>query len=136
MAMYEHEGFCPKNSFWDFESREKDKVSPLWARASEIFGDRLCYMVYTPNGYNSKECYVVDALVGAGTNSTMNIEIAVCLSMIIPECTYAKKGKKILITDVINDGQIPKESFVFEDDRYICGIVEEDEAVHMYFFKK
>ena len=135
MAMYEHDGFCPNNSFWDFEAREKDKVSKLWVRAREIFGDRLGYMVYTPYGYNTKgETYVVDALVGC--NSTMNIEIATCLSMLIPNCTYSKEGKKILITDLINDGQIPDVAFIFEDDRYICGILEEDDKVHMYFYKK
>jgi hypothetical protein len=68
----------------------------------------------------------------------------------IPHCKYAETGRKILVTDVINPFQIPylginstdnffsrdDKMHLFEDDRYVCGVIDEGEDVHMYFFKK
>ncbi len=152
MAMYEHDGFCPNNSFLHFEMERPDDVSKFWKRTREILGDRPGYMVYTEAGCSYKDwCYVVDCLVGA--TSTMGIEVACLLQHMIPKCKYAEFGKKILITDVINPYQIPgiqrgydnnREKFlsttdsmhIFEDDRYVCGVMDAGDAVRMYFYKK
>ncbi len=152
MAMYEHEGFCPNNSFRHYAMEHKDEIPEFWKRTREILGDRLGYMVYTEAGcsYNGWS-YVVDALIGA--TNTMGVEIACLLQTMIPKCRYAEVGRKILVTDVINPFQIPhigrgyvnsQEKFmatsddmhIFEDKRYVCGVIDEGEAVHMYFFKK
>lgn len=152
MAMYEDLGFCPNNSFMQYELEHHGEVPELWKRTCEILGERPVYMVYTKEGYvYNGWCYVVDCLVGA--TNTMGVEIACLLKTMIPECKYAEVGRKILITDVINPFQIPhislgydnsQEKFmatsndvhVFEDERYVCGVIDEKEAVHMYFFKK
>lgn len=150
MAMYEKEGFCPNNEFLHYQM-EKGPVSSLWERTREILGDRIGYMVYTEAGnsyYGSS--YVVDCLVGA--TSTLGVEVACKLRDMIPNCKYAVNGRKILITDVINPFQMPGLSrgyvnegssyvgtdklFVLEDNRYVVGITDEKEAVHMYLFKK
>lgn len=152
MAMYEDLGRCPNDSFLYYVMEHNGEVPEFWKRTREILGDRPGYMVYTEAGYSYKGwCYVVDCLIGA--TNTMGEEIACLLQTMIPKCKYAEVGRKILITDVINPFQIPntdcgyvngKEKFVatsddmhiFEDDRYVCGIMDEGDAVHMYFFKK
>lgn len=150
MAMFESLGFCPSNSFLRYEMAQGEKVPEFWERTREILGDRPGYMVYTEAGSSYKDgCYVVDCLIGATT--TMGIEIANLLKMLIPNCKYAEVGRKILITDVINPFQIPHISrtyldspfvsisddmHIFEDERYVCAVIDEGEAVHMYFYKK
>ena len=152
MAMFESEGFCPNNSFTLYALEHKGEI-PFWKRTREILGDRQGYMVYSGAGCSHNDwCYVVDCLVGA--TNTMGVEIACLLRSMIPTCRYAEVGRKILITDVINPLQIPhigrgydsngRKTFVstnpnvhvFQDERYICGIIDEGTAVHMYFFKK
>ena len=145
MAMYETEGFCPSNAFTYYS--ENEKISSFWNRTKEILGDRIGYMVYSPHGFSQNGCYVVDCLMGAGY--TIGIEIATVLRVMIPECKYAVIGRKILVTDVINPAQIPglqfssdeklfgdNGLFIFEDSRYIVGVTDEGEEVHMYFFKR
>lgn len=151
MAMYEDLGFCPNNSFLNY-ALEGNPVPEIWKRTRELLGDRTGYMVYTEAGctYNGW-CYVVDCLVGAET--TIGVEIACLLKTMIPQCEYAKTGRKILVTDVINPYQIPyiergyinnmekfmssnDSMYLFEDERYVCGVIDEGENVHMYFFKK
>ena len=146
MAMFENLGFCPSNSFTKYEMEKE--ISEFWKRTQELLGDRIAYMVYTPAGCNYHGyAYVVDALVG--TTTTLGIEVATKLESLIPECKYAEKGRKILVTDVINPFQIPgivgrvdgtfvscKEVFVREDERYVVAVKEEGEDVHLYFFKK
>ncbi len=151
MAMYEDLGFCPNNQFLSYQVHE-DPVPEIWDRTKEILGDRKGYMVYTEAGDNYNGwCHVVDCLVGA--KSTIGVEIASLLRTMIPHCEYAKTGRKILVTDVINPHQIPciyreyignTEKFmscddsmhIFEDERYVCGVTDEGESIHMYFFKK
>lgn len=151
MAMYENLGFCPTNSFLHY-MLECNNVPEVWMRTREILGDRTDYMVYTEAGCAYKGwCYIVDCLVGAKT--TIGVEIACLLKTMIPQCKYAETGRKILVTDVINPYQIPYinrgyinsvEKFmssndnmhIFEDERYVCGVIDEGESVHMYFFKK
>lgn len=147
MAMFEDLGFCPSNSFTQYELEKGGKVSPFWEQTQKLLGSRIGYMVYTPagNSYNGG-CHVVDCLVGATT--PMGISIATKLETLIPKCIYAEVGKKILLTDVINPFQIPgirqlatgefysDDTFIREDERYVVGVVEEGEDVHLYFFKK
>lgn len=148
MAMYENLGFCPNNSFLQYCMEKGEKVPALWKRTSEILGDRMGYMVYTKNGCNYYGwCHVVDCLVGSTT--TLGVEVACKLKALIPNCKYSETGRKILVTDVINPYQIPdirctgSNNFVgsdkvevLEDDRYVVGITDEGEQVHLYFFKK
>ena len=152
MAMYEDEGLCPNNSFLHYETEHNGEIPEFWERTREILGDRLGYMVYTKEGCSCNEwCYLVDCLIGA--TNTMGVEIACLLQTMIPKCKYAEVGRKILVTDVINPFQIPhigrgcvnsQEKFmatsddmhIFEDERYVCGVIDEGVAVHMYFFKK
>ena len=147
MAMYEKEGYCPNNEFVHYPM-ENGPVPVLWDRTREILGDRTGYMVYTEAGnsyYGSS--YVVDCLVGSTT--TLGVEVACKLRDLIQKCVYAETGRKILVTDVINPFQMPGLSgnidtgfigsdklFVLEDNRYVVGITDEEDAVHMYLFKK
>ena len=148
MAMYESLGYCPHNAIHNYEFGS-ESVSPLWNRTREILGDRTGYMVYTPAGvayYGTP--YVVEFFCSA--ENTAALELACKLKHLIPVCKYAEEGKKILITDVINPYQIPGltvsgEEFVaytgsnlevFQDAKYVVGLTEEEEAVHLYFFKK
>ena len=152
MAMYESIGFCPSNSFLHYAMEMGDKVPANWRITQKLLGDRKGYMVYTKAGcaYYGYS-YVVDALIGA--NDTLGIEVACKLQAMIPVCKYAETGRMILITDVINPFQIPgvvghngsgdESNFVagdnltlIEDERYLVGITDEGDAVHMYFFKK
>lgn len=149
MAMYENLGFCPSNSFLSYLVRKKE-IPAIWERTKKLLGDRIGYMVYTEAGYSYYGCYVVDCL--AGSTSTLGLEVACKLQAMIPECEYARIGRKILVTDVINPFQIPGlrrsgttyiSDFVgsgnldvLEDDRYVVGIIDEGPQVHLYFFKK
>ena len=153
MAMYENLGFCPNNQFLHYALEEKN-IPDVWNRTREILGDRTGNMVYTKAGTSCRDkwCHVVDCLVGA--ESTIGVEISNLLKTMIPQCKYAEIGKKILVTDVINPFQIPhinrvygdgdKEKYVatndvmnvFEDERYVCGVTDEGESIHLYFFKK
>ena len=143
MAMFEREGFCPNNSFYHYGK----EVSDTWEKTREILGDRTGYMVYTEAGCAYQGSYVVDCLMGAKSN--IGIEIANTLKVLNPKCQYAQYGKKILITDVINPYQIPyitcgcgefrtndEKLHLFEDERYLCGIIGEGECIRMYFYKK
>ena len=151
MAIFESTGFCPNNSFLHYAMEKGDAVPANWKITQKLLGDRKGYMVYTKAGcaYYGY-CYVVDALIGA--TDTLGIEVACKLQALIPVCKYAETGRMILITDVINPFQIPgvgrnssgdTSEFVadenlamFEDERYLVGIIDEGNAVHMYFFKK
>lgn len=146
MAMYEDKGFCPNNSFLECAIGYGKELPEIWTRTSELLGDLTGYMVYTEAGVSYYGWpYVCDALIGA--TSTMGVEIACQLK-------HAQTGRMILVTDVLNPFAIPhigsgydsngRETFVstnpdmhvFQDDRYICGIIDEGSTVHMYFFKK
>lgn len=148
MARYENEGFCPYNSFYNYLREKNGDVSTICKRTYEILGGRIADMVYTKNGgAYGEERYVVDCL--AGSTSTLGLEVACKLESMIPN---EKNGRKILITDINNPFQIPgleygykdnKEAFIApenlffrEDERYIVGITDEADEVHMYFFKK
>lgn len=151
MAKYEKFGYCPSNALLHYEIEKGDKIPEFWKYTKEILKDRHLYMVYTENGCTYKEdCYVVDCLTGS--KGTMGIEIASLLKALIPQCEYPKTGRKILVTDVINPYQIPdvisyydgEEKFkslnedmhIFQDERYLCGVIDEGNDVHMYFYKK
>lgn len=151
MAMYENIGFCPNNSFLHYAMEKGDAIPANWKITQKLLGDRKGYMVYTKAGcaYYGY-CYVVDALIGA--TDTLGIEVACKLQALVPVCKYAETGRMILITDVINPFQIPgvvnstsggtsnfmasDDMTLFEDERYLVGITEDGDAVHMYFFKK
>lgn len=153
MAMYENVGFCPNNSFLHCAMEYGENIPKGYARTRELLGDRPGYMVYTDGGVSYYGYpYVCDCLIGA--TGTMGIEIATYLQTLIPVCEYAKTGRMILCTDVINPSCIPnirrgydannQEIYVsidssmkvFEDERYVCAITDEGDAVHMYFFRK
>ena len=152
MAMYESIGFCPNNSFLHYAMEKGDAIPANWEITQKLLGDRKGYMVYTKAGcaYYGYS-YVVDALMGA--TNTLGIEVACKLQALVPVCKYAETGRMILITDVINPFQIPgvvychgsgnasnfmadDDMALFEDERYLVGITEDGDAVHMYFFKK
>ena len=152
MAMFESLGFCPNNDFLHYALEKGDTVPANWKITQKLLGDRKAYMVNTKAGcaYYGHS-YVVDALVGA--TDTLGIEVACKLQALVPVCKYAEAGRMIVITDVINPFQIPgvvgcngsgdESRFVsgddltlIEDERYLVGITEEGDAVHMYFFKK
>ena len=133
MAMYETLGFCPNNSFLHYQL--ENEVPAIWERTREILGDRTGYMVYTPNGYVDHEwCYVVDCLIGS--TSTLGVRVASKLKELIPNCKYAVTGRKILVTDLTNRESVGSVGQFLEDERYLVNIVEEGDAVHLYFFKK
>ena len=150
MAMYEREGYCPNNAFLHYGMN--GKAGEMWEKTESILGDRTGYMVYSEAGCNYHECYVVDALEGA--EGTLGIEVATALKKLIPVCEYAKIGKKILCTDLINPYQIPAKigeadgkwvlcmsedptkTLLFQDERYLIAIQDEGEAVHLYIFRK
>lgn len=153
MAMYEDKGYCPNNSFFQYEL-EGNEVSPLWKRTKEILGDRTGYMVYSKGGANCNGCcYIVDALEGA--KGTLGIEIACALKFLIPTCKYAEFGRAIICTDLINPCLIPAEicrvnsdkwtlcssekpekTILIEDERYLVAIQDNKEEVHIYLYKK
>lgn len=139
MAMYENEGYCPNNSFMHYCI--ENEVPTIWERTEEILGDRPGYMVYTKNGVcHEGYSYVVDCLVGS--TSRLGFDVACKLKELIPNCKYAEIGRKILVTDVSNSfgnhglDNYSKKMDILEDDRYTVGIIDEDEAVHLYFLKK
>lgn len=154
MAMFENEGFCPNNSFLHCAIQYGDNIPENYQRTHELLGARPGYMVYTPGGVSYYGWpYVCDALIGA--TGTFGIEVACYLQTMIPTCVYAETGRKIWVTDLINPFAIPyigrgydrdgherlmtsdeSKMKIFEDDRYVCGITEEGDDVHMYFFKK
>ena len=156
MAKYDHLGYCPDHSFLQNSPYDKSPISEsqdFWGRTYKLLGARTYYMVYTNDAVNYKgDPYAVDCLVRA--KSTIGIEIASLLKFMIPQCEYGEKkiGRKIVMTDVINPFQIPhiriryidgKDTYVsdydtmhvFEDERYLCGVIDEGE-VKMYFYKK
>ena len=150
MAVYDKEGTCPSNLLTKCAVNYGEKISDNYDRVCELLGARVNFMVY-PYGeenYNGWP-YVCDCLAGA--TGTIGIEIARHLQFLIPDCQYGKSRCKILCTDVINPFAIPfadlkddgkwcgtqNKMVIFEDERFICGIMEEgQEVVHMYFFKK
>ena len=130
MAMFEEIGYCPNNAFGMY-SKEKN---PNWGRTMEVLGDRRGYMVYTPGGCWKEESYIVDCILGG--KETLGIEIATVLSVLIPECRYPRVGKKILLTDLVNDLAIPQKCKILEDSRYVVGILDDEGAVIMFIYKK
>ena len=149
MAMCEnldYDYFCPSESFEQYE-KEHNEIPEFWKFTRCLLGDRPKYMAYIESdSYYNGWPYVVDCLIGA--TNTMGIEIACMLKQMNP-----KVGRKILVTDVINPFKIPQicrcwlgdqevftaisdDMYLFEDNRYMCGMIDEGEVVHMYFFKK
>lgn len=142
MKMYENEGYYPYN-----ELLERLEQINLGNRIKELLGERMTYMVYAKNENNYKESYVVLAI----TNqiSTLGVEIATALKTLMP---YSKECRKILLHDVINPYQIPfltkntdtddfiskepEKTMILEDENFIVGIVNGEEKVELYFFKK
>lgn len=150
MAMYENKGYCPNNAFLHYGMDGNKKVSTMWDKVKDILGDRIGYMVYSENGFSYKECYIVDAIEGG--EGSLGMEVAVTLQNLIPVCEYAKKGRPIICTDVINPHQIPvniaetdkkwalctddEKTFLFEDERYLVAIQNNSEEVNIYLYKK
>lgn len=117
--MYEKEGSCPGICFEKFAMEIKKQ-----GRAEKLFhmiGDRKSYMVYDKGmeTYGSTWPSVVELLL----DDVQSEQIAFLLQVMIPECKYAEKGKKILIRDVLSPLNIPgvyhlqgtKFSFMNED---------------------
>lgn len=129
MAKFESMGYCPHN-YMRFHFGEKGIFAK---RVLEIIGDRDGFMVYKP-GHIAKEHYSTDMLLGGG-DSTLGIEVSTILRELIPECVYPSVGDRIWIYDVINPLQIPEGCKSLEDDRYLVGIMKDDD-VHMYIYQK
>ena len=144
MAKYENEGYCPRNQIWHYQL--ENEVPSNWEHILEILGDRIEYMVYSEAGCSYYGwSYIVECLA----ISTLGEELAKELEKRIPMCRYPEEGKKILCTDLINPFKIPglqyadrrgkrgfasNEAFIIQDDKFLVGITEENEAVHLYFF--
>lgn len=148
MAMYENQGYCPNNSF----GFEKIPAGDGWEEVKEVLGARTGYMVY-PNGSNNYAgCYIVPMLK---EGDTVARKVAYKLQAFIPECIYAKKGKKIACYDVINPYQIPiaigvngyskwvlcqglseADNFIAENDNYLVAMKNEPEQVQIFIYKK
>lgn len=97
-AMYEKEGFCPNNSFLHFkiergETRETEIID-------EILGSRLGYMVYGPGECDSRFWYSSIVTLLYGEPDSAAIKLAEHLVKLIPECEYAKCGRKIRLHDI------------------------------------
>jgi hypothetical protein len=151
MAMFEHEGFCPNNSFHD-----QPAVNPYWEKTQQLLGDRLGFMVYTKGGCNYNGCYVTGAIKGC--RGFLGLDIAYTLKFLNPHCKYAEYGARIKITDLINpyacpipigtngkgewglvtnNGKDPEDTYLFEDEDYVVVIKKEGEGeINMYIFKK
>ena len=147
MAKTESLGYYPFDDFFNYvaEKRKNNEVVPcIWERTYSILGDRIHYMVYMQEkdlNHSNNTCNVIDCLVGS--ISTLGLRIAGMLRALIPYCKYPEIGKKILVSDVISPLQIPNiitidndKSYMLQDERYIAGIVDEGETIHLYFFKK
>ena len=148
MARFETEGYCPHNAF----SQCVANATVQSQRALDILGSRTAFMVYDKGSctYNGV-AYVVDAICGA--TSTMGIEIATAIKVLDPVCNYPEKGLKLSCFDMINPTAIPgiiqksdngwcvkgeasQTTFLFEDERFLAVIVETDEELQLYFWKK
>ncbi len=129
MAMYENEGFCPNKSFGFYTGA----VNPNWDATHELLGDKLGFMVYTPDGV-SKEAYVVDLFMGG--SSLLAYRLAVLMHEMDPDTKYAEHGKKILIRDLINQRQMPNDTKLYEDDRYLVGIRDSEAMIELFIYKK
>ncbi len=151
MAMYEHDGFCPCNEFGLYPYER----NPLWEATQKILGDRIGYMVYTKNGaaYGRECASICDALMGG--KGTLGIEFACILREMIPYCKYAKKGRKVEITDLLNPHQVDgiyldsstgewkiydpedwSKLHLIQDDRYLIITYDDGEVVSVKVFKK
>ena len=105
MAMYEIEGFCPSNSFFHYGIKLVGEKATKARDIMNVLGDRTGYMVYDGDNvtYGTNNPTIVELLL----EDEIGIDVAKMLAQLIPECQYAKVGKKILIKDVINPRQIP-----------------------------
>ena len=148
MAMFDNIGNSPYNIFSSYETDNPNKVSLFWNSTKKRLGDRISYMVYL---YSELDYYsggyVVDCLMGG---ETLGAEVADILSILIPKCKSPEIGRMIRCTDIVNPYQIPgiqkhetghligsPPLFIREDERYLVAIRDEDDdGVHMYFFKK
>ncbi len=134
MAMYETEGYCPSNAISNFLNSESN------LKMRKVLGDRSGYMVYDPlqtdnSKYNSS---IVDVL----NDENLGIAIAYHLKYAIPECEYAKIGRKIIIRDVFF-GMMHKlreeknEKVFFEQNKEFDVLIrEEGENVVIYIARK
>ncbi len=130
MAMVEDFSFFPNFSLY------KGNINPNWKSTRELLGFKLRYMVYDSN-CECKEAYVVDLFKGG--KSLLGYRLAVLMHEMDPDTKYINHGKKILIRDVINLGQIPSASEGFktyEDDRYTVGIKDDGQVIHLYIYQK
>lgn len=89
-------------------------------------------MVYTPGGNNQAGANVYKLFM----QDELGYDLAVLLAEIIPECCYANSGKKILITDVINQEQIPKTAKIYSSETFIVSLEEKQEAVELFIFQR
>ena len=98
MAMHEKEGFCPSNSFLHFKI-ERGETAEIGI-IDEILGSRMGYMVYGPGECDSRFWYssIVTLLYGEPDGAA--IKLAEHLVKLVPECEYAKCGRKIRLHDI------------------------------------
>lgn len=156
MAMYEQLGFCPSNAFF-MKEISQEKLSKNWKEVKEILGDRVHYMVYkTGEPVHEDASNIVDALMNAESESRLGIEVATTLRDMIPNCTYGEIGRRIECTDIEYPAEIPwklvhendqwrivglrtndsKVMKLIEDGRYIVGIADTADEVHIYLYRK
>jgi hypothetical protein len=134
MAMFENEGFCPRNNFTNFSERQNNKNS-LSDKTLKILGDRTHYMVYNNDFFNKDIPYssVVEVFLGEN-NTTLGLEVACVLRELIPECVYNKIGKKILIRDSTYKPGIPNDCKRYSGESNIVYLREKDNIIEMYIY--
>lgn len=127
---FENEGPCVDTSMQNVAMA--GNALPIWEKTKANLGDRTLYMVYSKNGC-AKEMYAVELFTG----TELGYELSIVLKEKIEECVYPNIGKKILITDVINEKQIPEDAKQYQDEKFIVGIRETSEdIVQMFIYKK
>ena len=124
--------------------------TPNWNQTSSLLGKNLELMEYTENGYSFYGMnYAIECLMFS--NSMLGTNIAIDLQMLNPG-EPEDAMRTIWLTDVINPLQIPnvevkygefvtfeptsKDTKLYEDDRFLVGIVNAKDAIHLYFLKK
>ena len=130
MFNFDKDGYCPIESFIQRETLYPESVSKIWTKVKEILGDRISFMVYSPNGFSVKP--LVNEMFMQTEN--LGLQVAISLSEMIPSCSYPDVGKKILITDVINKCLIPARAKRFEEELYTLGIDEKADSVGVYIY--
>ena len=109
-AMYEREGFCPNNSFFRFkmDNGETKEIGII----DKILGSRPGYMVYSSGECDSRYRYSSIVTLFYGEPDGAALKLAKHLASLIPECEYAKCGRKIRLHDI---NAVPSDIYYYDE---------------------